>query len=278
MNCITANNIDIEILLKDLGINPVKRTKNCLWYFSPFRKEHSPSLKVENNQFHDFGSGQHGRTLDIAILIWNCNISEALKRLSKIKPDFYFPKQNYSKPQKQAISIINVMPIQSKPLFAYLWHRGINPGLGKENLKEVVFSCEGGRPQYALGFQSNSGSWELRNAIFQGSTSPKHVTFISNNKNKVSCYEGFMDYLSHKQMRPKIESNFIVLNSTNNLSKAIPILKQHDKIDLYFDNDDAGRKATIKITEEFKNKVTDFSCEYWPFNDLNDFLINKKKI
>jgi DNA primase len=277
MDCKTANNIDIVGFLSNLGHKPFRVGNKYTWYISPFRTETIPSFKVEKNRFHDFGSGQRGGTLDLAILLWNCSVSEALQKLANMHIVFSFQKQLQSRPKDSTIKIIEVKSIQSKPLFAYLWKRKINPQIGKENLKEVVFSWEGGRPQYALGFQTNSGSWELRNSILKLATSPKDITVINKSSNKINVFEGFFDYLSYLQLRNnKVLDDALVLNSITNVNKAFEALSKYEQINCYLDNDLAGQKTMKILIEKLQEKIHDFSMEYEPYKDLNEFLINKK--
>ena len=52
----------IEDFLARLGHHPVQRRANAVWYRSPYRKEHTPSFKVnpEKNLWFDFGEGKGG--------------------------------------------------------------------------------------------------------------------------------------------------------------------------------------------------------------------------
>lgn len=273
MNCSTANNIDMVSLLIENGHKPYRKGNNCVWFSCPYRQEKTPSFKIENNRFKDFGTGQTGGVVDLAVLLWNCSVSDALRRLSNYKPDISVPKQTHAKAINQGITVIEVKPIQSKPLFSYLWKRKISPQIGKDNLKEVVFTWDGGKPQYALGFHTNSGSWELRNSILKLASSPKDITLISKDCRTINVFEGFFDYLSYLQLRNnKVYDDILVLNSTVNVDKAILVLKDYNKINCFLDNDLTGRKTLSKIEDNFSDKVHDFSKEYEPYKDLNDFL------
>ena len=58
----------IEDFLARLGHHPVQRRANAVWYRSPYRKEHTPSFKVnpEKNLWFDFGEGKGGNIFALA--------------------------------------------------------------------------------------------------------------------------------------------------------------------------------------------------------------------
>ena len=49
MNIEQAKRIKLEKFLNKLGMEPVEANGNCLWYYSPFRKEEVPSFIVDVN-------------------------------------------------------------------------------------------------------------------------------------------------------------------------------------------------------------------------------------
>ena len=46
MNIVQAKQIQLEDFLAKLDYQPTKKDKNSLWYYSPFRKESTPSFNV----------------------------------------------------------------------------------------------------------------------------------------------------------------------------------------------------------------------------------------
>ena len=70
--------------------------------------------------------------------------------------------------------------------------------------------------------------------------------------------------------------DYIVLNSTSNLSKAIRPLGGYGRIHCFLDNDKAGMEAVQELREEYGLRVRDASHIYGGYNDLNDFLRSKK--
>ena len=47
-------------------------------------------------------------------------------------------------------------------------------------------------------------------------------------------------------------------------------------IQLWLDNDDAGRNATIFLTEKLQCDIEDMSSVYASYNDVNDWLVATK--
>ena len=46
MNIEEAKSIQLEDYLRRMGFNPVKQQGDSIWYWSPFREEKTPSVKV----------------------------------------------------------------------------------------------------------------------------------------------------------------------------------------------------------------------------------------
>lgn len=73
-----------------------------------------------------------------------------------------------------------------------------------------------------------------------------------------------MDYLSLLTLQAgQADISAVVLNSVNNLEKAVPLLSKHSKINAFLDNDEAGRQA---LKKNCKNGI----CQSWIFH--NDTL------
>lgn len=95
-----------------------------------------------------------------------------------------------------------------------------------------------------------------------------------------------MDYLSFIAIRQKTNptypcldwQDYVILNSTTNVDKALYPLADYEHIHCLLDNDDAGRKATQTIQKEYHWHVRDSSHLYSEYKDLNDYLCGKKFI
>ena len=92
-----------------------------------------------------------------------------------------------------------------------------------------------------------------------------------------------MDYLSFLTIRHKNSptypcidwQDYIILNSTTNVDKALYPLGEYEKIHCLLDNDEAGRKAVETIQKEYGWRVRDSSHLYTGHKDLNDYLCKK---
>ena len=168
----------------------------------------------------------------------------------------------------------------------YLLERGISPGTAAPYVQEMYYRI-GGKPYFALAFRNNSGGYELRNPRFKGSTS-KDITHIRQKgepREKCLVFEGFMDYLSFLTLRmkncptmPNLDrQDYVILNSTVNVPKAIDALYPYERIHCMLDNDKAGYEATRAIELEYSYRVRDFSHNYRGYSDLNDYLCGRKQ-
>jgi len=93
------------------------------------------------------------------------------------------------------------------------------------------------------------------------------------------------DYLSFLTLRmrncptmPNLDGqDYVILNSTANVTKALDVLYPYERIHCLLDNDHAGWKATREIEREYSCRVRDFSHEYRGYADLNDYLCGKRQ-
>lgn len=290
MNTNEAKQIRIEEYLHSLGYDPVRRQGGNLWYKSPFRDEREPSFKVntERNLWYDFGAGRGGNIIALAQELYaSDSLPYLLERIAEQAPgvrpvSFSFGGQALSKPSFRQLEVV---PLSSPALYSYLRQRGINTELAKRECREVRYLTDG-KPYFAVGFPNRSGGYEIRNKLFKGCIAPKDITHIQQEQPKETCYlfEGFMDYLSFLTLRlercpdrPDLGGqDYIVLNSTSNLSKAIRPLGGYGRIHCFLDNDKAGMGAVQELREEYGMRVRDASHIYGGYNDLNDFLCGKR--
>ena len=225
LRCSEANRIDLVSYLDSLGYHPQKITGENYWYLSPLREERSASFKVDRrlNVWFDYGTGKGGTVVDFGILYHRCTIPELLTRLNNY-PSFHqhveFPATYPDNMEQESIAgekkvkIISSKPIVSPALIYYLRQRCIPMEIANTCCQEVTFEL-GNRQFYAIGFRNSAGGYELRNAKFKGSSSPKATTFFDNNQEQVTVFEGFFSYLSFLTIHrdePRL-TNFLVLNS-----------------------------------------------------------------
>ena len=290
MDIQTAKQISIAEYLHSLGYSPVRRQGDNLWYKSPLREETEASFKVntERNLWYDFATGKGGNIIALAAELYaSDHVPYLLEMIARQAPhvrpvSFSFGGQTLSQPSFRQLE---VMPLSSPALFSYLRERGINTELAKRECREVHYLTDG-KPYFAVGFPNRSGGYEIRNKFFKGCIAPKDITHIRQEQTKETCYlfEGFMDYLSFLTLRlercpdrPELDGqDYIVLNSTASLSKAIRPLGDYEHIHCFLDNDKAGMEAVQELREEYGMRIRDASHIYGGYNDLNDFLCSKR--
>ncbi|MDR3669019.1 MAG: toprim domain-containing protein [Ignavibacteriaceae bacterium] len=270
--------------LDNLGHKPEKVRGDDHWYFSPFRKENTPSFKVNKkfNVWYDHGVGKGGNLIDFGILYHNCSVREFLQKLNGNlffqQPEPFSQldqkKQTSSElaEEKNKIKILSVSEIQSPALIDYLETRRIPLQLAREYSKQVEFELYD-KKITVLGFPNRSGGYELRNANFKGSNSPKDVSFVDHGKDQVAVFEGFFSYLSFLKINgqePPL-TNFLILNSLSFLEKSRELMERHEDIHLFLDRDTAGKNAAEKALQ-WGEKYRDRSDFYSQHKDLNEWL------
>ena len=100
-------------------------------------------------------------------------------------------------------------------LIRYLHKRRIPVNIATKFCKEIDYELYG-KQYYAIGFKNNAGGYELRNEKFKASSSPKDITLIKNDAEKLTVFEGFFNFLSYQAIHQKQEqpnTNFLILNS-----------------------------------------------------------------
>ncbi|MCL5246543.1 CHC2 zinc finger domain-containing protein [Cellulophaga sp. 20_2_10] len=277
MNCNKAKNIDLLLYLIKNGFKPQKITGQNHWFLSPFRKEKTASFKVDTdkNTWYDFGSGHGGTIIDFLQEYYGCAISEVLNKLTE--DTFSFHQQKIISPHTKKGDIIKVKALQNKYLIAYLKEREINLELAKEFCFEVYYTFDSNKTYYAIGFKNDLGGFELRNQFFKGCIGRKHFTTIKRDYSTVSVFESWSDFLSYLTLKNKVpEEDFIILNSTALIKKALEIVNQYCVVKSFFDNDESGSNTLQIIKDNRGLEVFDYRYYYKNHKDLNAFLINSK--
>ena len=288
-----ANNISIKDYLNSLGIQPAKEKGSYGMYRSPLREDNTPSFKVDynTNLWCDYGTGEGGTLIDLVMKQHGCNAYGAICRLEQGNTaSFSFhgkdlPERDTKRQAASPIEIRRIQPLQNPALINYLKSRGIAPEVAADYVQEMYYRVNG-KPLFALAFKNDAGGYELRNPGYKGCTSPKDITriqFAGKRNDACFVFEGFMDYLSFLTIRHKNSptypcidwQDYIILNSTANVDKALYPLGEYEKIHCLLDNDEAGRKATQAIQKEYGWRVRDASHLYSGHKDLNDYLCQK---
>lgn len=277
-------NIPIREFLSRLGHAPTGEKGNVLWYSAPYRRERTPSFKVDTDRglWFDFGTGRGG---DIFCLAGEFIGSSDFKAQAKFileawggrLPDFgtaVLPKGNPCKEgsrEKEVFVNVRFMPLHSRPLLGYLEGRGISSGVALKNCKEVRYTSHGKR-YFAIGFKNMNGGYELRDRFFKGCLPPKEVSLIGNGSDTCNLFEGFIDYLSWVELGLGCGDDYLVLNSVALLERSFALLDRYELVRCYLDRDEAGRRALETLRKRYGNKVEDCSALYKGFKDLNEYL------
>ena len=281
-----AKAISIQDLLSLLGHQPIKSVGKELVYCSPLRNESTPSFFVDpsKNCFNDFGGTKemNGDSIAFVRLYFKKNFQDAVKYLLDLDctmPDsFSFSSNPVKLDLKSAISIIAVKELQHPALIQYIKKRKISIDLAMVYLKEVIYESNG-RTYFAIGFQNNSGCYELRSKLDFKNKTTNDITTFECKSESVALFEGFFDFLSALEYSGKQypACTTIVLNSCINLNKALPLLTNRKLIHSFLDNDEKGRETLQKlIIKGFT--VKNWSDKLYPScKDFNEYLIEYSK-
>lgn len=270
--------------LATLGFTPDKTRGNDYWYRSPLREERNASFKVNTvrNIWYDHGEGVGGTVADFAMRFYNCDLQQALIKIgsdfSLVDPVPSRKPENPIPDDLKNLTIIEVLSVQNRALLEYLQFRRIDEQIARRFCKEIVYENNGNKFR-ALGFKNNAGGYELRSENFKGSSSPKYVSWFNNRATSISVFEGFFDFLTWQSMHKFSDNsrpNFLVLNSLSFFTRSLLLQEKHERIHLYLDNDNAGRKCVQEIQKRSPDKVLDESRHYKDFKDLNDWFIEKQ--
>lgn len=278
MNCQKVKNMDALSVAKKLGMKQDRQTNNEVWFF--YENEKTASLKIDLslNKWYNFSIGKGGNTLDLVIHILNCSVSDALDFInseSNLFSSHQQPKISTNKNEMKSYSINAVKKLENHALLHYLSSRGISNGIAKNNCLEIYYSIQS-KNYFSIAFQNDSKGYEHRNKYIKGSLGKKDITWIKNNSNNISVFEGFIDYLSFLEIKKNQKNeDYLILNSVSNIEKSFDIIKKYQNVSLFLDNDSAGDTSTKKIITYSKNKVNDRRNLYKNYKDLNEYLMNQ---
>lgn len=262
----------------------VKKLSGGYLCHAPWREDKHPSLSVtlDGKGWQDHSDNTHGNLIDlVARCIGTNDFGRICAEFDKGISSFEIVKyqSDGSKEKRTAFSSFDIIPLQSKGLFAYLHQRGINPTIAKNLCCEAHYSFTSKEDKflYALAFPNDKGGYELRSAFFKGSKSPKGIsTQILRNDAPYVVFEGFMDMLSFATLNGGQKHNYLVLNSVVNVDAAIEALKiTKSQIYLCLDNDKAGTETTQKLQTTFP-VARDIRHKILPYKDVNDYLLHRE--
>lgn len=276
MNCKEANTqISIRNVLESFSLFPSKDNSKTAFYFAFDREEKTPSLFVNfvKNIAFDFGTGKKYDIVSLVQGIKQCSVSQALEYLSQF--NFSFKEQMYNITRDGSkYEILSISEVKHYALIQYLKERRIENNI--HLLKEIHYKISN-KKYFGIGFKNDANGYEVRNKYSKICIGRKDITTIKNKSNNLRIFEGFMDYLSFKQMEKALKkalSDYVILNSVTMIFKLKKIIKSYEKIELYFDNDEAGNRATNEV-KRLNPYVEDNRILYQNYKDLNDFIMSK---
>ena len=276
MNCKQANTqISIRNVLESFSLFPSKDNSKAAFYFAFDREEKTPSLFVNfvKNIAFDFGTGKKYDIVSLVQGIKQCSVSQALEYLSQF--NFSSKEQMYNITRDGSkYEILSISEVKHYALIQYLKERRIENNI--HLLKEIHYKISN-KKYFGIGFKNDANGYEVRNKYSKICIGRKDITTIKNKSNNLRIFEGFMDYLSFKQMEKALKkalSDYVILNSVTMIFKLEKIIKSYEKIELYFDNDEAGNRATNEV-KRLNPYVEDNRILYQNYKDLNDFIMGK---
>ena len=237
------------------------------------RKQRLFKINKNLNYWYLFSEGIGGNNTDFMKKYLNASISEVLAWAENQNFSSFHYQTNNQKLFNLAktYEILEVKEIQHPALIQYLKSRKVETQ--KPLVSEINYQMND-KKYFGIGFKNDSDGYEIRNAYSKICLGKKDITTMKNNSKSLLIFEGFFDFLSFKNIEKSIEnesSDYMILNSVSMLNKIKNSLENYEKIDLYFDNDDAGNRA-VEIIKNENNEAEDCRVLYANFKDLNEWL------
>ena len=210
---------------------------------------------------------------------WSANIrgtyTQTTYPAGSIGGGFNYDKNKVSISSDLGVTNGSISPIYKTTFFypSQTWH--------EENTNRNFYNIIRGRlgvnykfsEKFSIGLQYIGSNNNKKNK-------EKDISTIKNSSENVKIFEGFFDFLSFKNIEKLLEnksSDYIILNSVSMILKIKNSLENYEKIDLYFDNDEAGNRAVEMLKNEIEN-VEDCRELYSDFKDLNDWAMSSTKM
>jgi len=213
MNCKQANAIPLIRILDAMGCKPLDRHRGGheIWYENPLRDERTASFSVNvpMNVWHDFGTGEGGRPVDLLIKYTRTNVAGALRWLERNIGTTTLPGEArghsaaFKMEKKARFEIRQVKPLTTPGLNYYIHERGIKPSLAREFLQEArYFDNETDKEFYGLALKNQLGGYAIRNKYMKLAIAPMGFTVIRGKDTAIqdiNVFEGFFDFLTNRR-------------------------------------------------------------------------------
>jgi len=280
MNCEEIKTkVDIRAVLESFQLFPVKDNMKTAFYFALDRDERTASLSVDfiKNKAFDFGTGRSYDVISIVQVINKCSVSEALKYLSAFDFTPAMSNRNELTAKVPNYEIVRSGNIEHPALIQYLKERKVYE---QRHLVKEIHYILNGKKYFGVGFENNSGGYEIRNRYAKMCLGTKDISLFENKgkvKDEIIIFEGFFDYLTYRMLEIEtLFSDFLILNSISMFFKMEQNLHHYKKVSLFLDNDSNGRSLASLIKTKHRN-VKNCSTNYERFKDLNDWYCSPLK-
>lgn len=271
-----VNDVDIVEYLASQGYIPETDRNGKARYCSPIREGDSdPSFIVfrRNNTWHDFGTGQGKSLVDLGMILHRCSAVDFVLKFDALVRN-PLPK---AKPPKgiveNKVKILDTGPLTDYELTRYVRStRKIPLDIARRFCGQAHFEIN--KQHLGVAFRNDQGGYELRNGYMKVSSLPKDSTFIDNGSNVLDVLEGCFDFLTDVTMHIWQNlplPNFLVLNGTGFFNQKIPLMLEHDRVNLLLDHGKGARKFTKIGLSLDKKKFFDESWFFSSNDDLNEW-------
>ncbi|RZK40379.1 MAG: hypothetical protein EOO90_15385 [Pedobacter sp.] len=287
--------VSLPELLRRLGHQPVSKSGGELKYHSPIRNgDRSPSFTVraDTNQWYDFGLPGGGDLISFGVTYWpGLSFYQVLKKIQEVcdLPEsklIFAERPREPRPRKaekvQSYELFCIRPLGSNPLLEeYLKSRKVWEA-AQGRLSEVYLRCiagpREGKKLFGVGWQNEYMDWEIRTAAqWKHCLGQKGMSLFKGDPNQVVLFEGMMDYLSWATKNPGDKSSVYVLNSIAMIEHAINATADFEQKTCFFDNDEAGRKATVSFQAVYPDAI-DGASAYQGYEDYNAMLMDEPEL
>lgn len=280
------NQMNIAAFLASLNYFPEKKYHGYWIYKAMWRDQRTGSLKVDLQKglWIDYSSDEGGTLIDLVLKMFpNLSVAEIVRRFGQGDFSFHPLKLTaYSSEEKVPFKIMKKDDITSHPdLCDYLRkERGIDPLVASRYISAYYYTS--GRKEYwNLGTTNESGGYNLFSKGFKRATKQGYTLYENSDSSSWIYFEGILDFLSFLMIYPDQESvhEYCVLNTVYNLKKTFATLTMKGITLSFFDNDNAGDKATDALRNEARSTASlfyDYRKTYLSYKDLNDYLKGEK--
>ena len=213
----------------------------------------------------------------------NNNIVNAEKS-NQQRPPFHLHENsliNHRDAAETAIKIIAAkQPITDMVLCRYLKQRRIDKTIANKYCHEVVFKFSNKDAKHiAIGFKNSAGGYELRSEYFKLSSSPKYITYITNNKQNCDTKTDVVsdDFNTSNALKNDIKNNDEnLLNQSsvvlqNEIAKSILKSDLKNKIEEQIQT--TKQAKSIAVFEGFFDFLTYQTIHQNQQQPLTDFLV-----